>query len=536
MKYFKSYKIFEQNKIGAFDNNSWSLKKGIFGPLFLSLINKLSYANKKIQLDKFVEELNELLNDNYKYYVKNLKNKTNRKKPEPIENNKDDIEKIENFEKNIDNKEFKDETTTDKENNLTDDKKDINSEEKNSEELKEEPKLKIKKDTFNYDNFDINKLIEKNKSEYSVKNLKKSLLKLSDLKKSTNNRLNTVDDDYINFETGEVYQNMDEVKNIINVKKKFLSDRIEKIIELEEYLKEKLSNLSKYKAGFKIKKMNEAINMAEIKPKNWSDFHRENVTDTLNHSKVDQIFKNKKDFIEKIKDEKEREKLDKYFEDKLNKLFQKWYHVYDIENIRNRKKTKTSNLPTKSKSINKVSSENVSDAKLGKFQLMTILKKQFLKDKSDFYSSPFFTDLEKSKDVYFIFNIGGNNLFLIKKLFFEDNKFCFKLIGKLSHNNSNLVLSTSYENQDVFNLESDKMDMYLISGKYKLPLIFFEQNEMYSINSFGKLTKPLDLISFNIISLNINFVRELIVNDTDLKLDDIETDIDDDIKKAILSS
>jgi hypothetical protein len=77
MKYLLKYtdfKLNENKSIGALDDNTLSLRKGVFTPFILDYFDKLSISSRKIKLKKLSEKYDQLLKDTYNSYVKNVKN------------------------------------------------------------------------------------------------------------------------------------------------------------------------------------------------------------------------------------------------------------------------------------------------------------------------------------------------------------------------------------------------------------------------------------------------------------------------------
>jgi hypothetical protein len=279
-------------------------------------------------------------------------------------------------------------------------------------------------------------------------------------------------------------------KNILDLDKKIkkLNDKIKqhkwfvdettKVIKFIEQNKKSTSSIKETKSW----KDGAQIDLT------WTPEDMDNVNDLINpfqieefHLKADIII-NSSDDTKKVSNAKSKWSM------YLNSLYKKWYFTFDVKKLRNI----TPNTQYKKGKDKYVIQKEFAHSTI-------ILEELFNGIKS--YTSPF-KKLENDNNNYFII-LTKTNMFLLKKIIFNNNIYNFQLLSTLSSDVENKTLKISKmldDKSETFKTTINGMRIFLYKKNNNFPIFSIKDGNLYG---------SIDLINFEKVNLNNNVIYSL---------------------------
>ena len=272
-----------------------------------------------------------------------------------------------------------------------------------------------------------------------------------------------------------------------------------------------------------ISKMNESVDWTGggIHRQDWTSEDKEIVTQMANPYKIEEIFLKAKNVIGDDKDSK----LEEFWTEKINDVHKKWYYVFNVEELRNKRKKLFSN-----KKISKTPSKRIAPATVvpaiapavapavaqeptptptpipepisveietspieqevvfqNSVSVTQLFESIYSNSLATYSSNENYYKINSDNSEYYIFPFGYNDnmkLFLLKKQFFSemDRKYTFKILAELDFTDTDdLVVGDLYDDR-MYNrtLKHDGVEIDLYSEADDLPVIFMNRNYLYS--------------------------------------------------------
>lgn len=542
MKYFNNYNSYHKINEG----NDWNVKNSTVGGWFIKLGRSISIGVKRTRLSLIANNYDKYLGSVYKEYLfkeefgvskEDMKNidmeeitpLIKAELPKEIEEDEIETPVIIQMDKDAINVELE---------------KDNNS---NSDKIKKSFKIKnIKVDGENVDLTDYKINIDKWNalSPENQEEVKHNILNAKQQEDVIKRMENTRDD--IIDKIDELEAELKKFKDLITKTSGTVrAERQNKINDISLELEKLYNERDKYEDGiadlydelkdfrengiFKVINLNEKNSYVDPNTETdtetymWNDEDTMAVTKMANPYTIEGFFM-KADYI--VSGTEKNGQLKRLWDIKVNKVHEKWYYVYDIENLR----TKTKKLTTsKSDSDKKKDSAKVKE-------LLEISFDKYLR----VYSSPVFTRIEKETASYYLFSLDSSKMLFLKKEEFinNDHKYIFKIIGEVSVDiKGNMYLSSDYSKTevDIINYNNRTLELY-VDTQDGYPVVFFNRNNMYSFDTLEDNIKSIDLVSFNISGIDTEMDKKIINHNNSFNFDtkDIEENVMEKIKKEYL--
>lgn len=503
MKYFRTFERYQSN----FNYPESKSANSFVGNFFYQSFRKLKFLYRKNKIDKILNSMDEYLNAVYLEYLadreetniekisKNNPSNSIEKKGDDIKVDFDKYDDVEDEEKISFGKEIFE--PTEKSTSVQSNKfiqhydKDYTSIISN-----------IFLETFNDALEEI-----KNKNSKKISYYTKVL---GELETAILNKIDEIEEGLPMDATEEDFESFGEK---IDAYENFLGD----IRELQsEYQKAKKPT---YRFNPKRDSITERVNVP-VYFEGWTNYDRKIITSKLNPYQMKGYSMEVKYMMEMGVRRRDAFRLEKQWELGKNELFKKWYYIFDVKQIEN----------------NSIQYMSDVDSKEGENVIVdNILEQRF--DVTN-YKSPYYRGLENKNSDFFILTLGINNIYLLRKVFFERNHYTFKLIGEIKYNKNEFSIE-----RDAYNAKSMKIgNKKLVFNKPNndFPLITVFNNNIYTVyeedSKVNKTSIKMDFITVSSMNEKRDAIRILDNTERNYTENSFTSEIDEEMKKNILEN
>ena len=580
MKYFQNYNSYNLNE--AKDSQS------LLGKMFSYLGSSISSGIGKVRLNNISKEYSSYLYSVYAQY--NLEKQLELEKgfltdydTEDIVNNmsrveiptseeqeikvkfdKDDVKKeiIEEVKKEDEGDE-PDDTSKEivlmseddpKEDSESDNESESESESDN-EEVEHKPKMALKNIMIDGKKIDV--------SRYNIDSVKWDGLSAEDKEITTKNILNSDEQEDVivltQIDLAEAEEKVAELTDEKNKEKKLMANTTGEYrrnkqetvnditIELEKWIDERdgfLKGLEELEIELKSfqdlginRILKESVDWTgdAIYHNDWTNEDKISITGMVNPYKVEEFFIRAEEIVDdamksKTGDKKSDFKL--FWEKKVNNIHVKWNYVFDIEELRNKRKNifKGSSKKITKNNTSMIGSVvapfiNKEESFKKEVSISSVMDKLYGNDTKKYSSYDDYYRINSSDSEYYIFPFGDKEslklLLMKKEVFFEkDKKYVFKIIGELMVEDKELYLEELYNtreyNQNLSYNKSKSIDLYYEEDEY--PIIFIHKEMIFSSEGLEHL-KYIDHVMISLYSMEDSLVHKIFNNKKSIDLD-----------------
>lgn len=338
---------------------------------------------------------------------------------------------------------------------------------------------------------------------------------------------------------------VDSISREMNYMKTQRNDIESKIEDLKHKKSEYFSKIPE-ELGI-VDKMNENIDWkaGAVYRQDWTKDDKKKVTAMVNPYQIESYFIEAEHIIDdamknRVGDKKSE--LKNYWEKKINDVHKQWYYVYEIEDLRLKRKSIFSDSVgsvTQSKGLKK---EKPSREEFKSSVSLSMTFEEMFGNYIKHYSSKEkYFKINSDKNGFYIMPFGYNDnmkLFLMKKEIFmeKERKFLFKIISELDLDENNMFyISKTYDDERYnrnLKLNNKSIELYIEEDDY--PIIFIHDDTIFS----GELKKDrfeyLEIDLIDLYSVDDLLLKKLINNRNSenlRKIENIGEDIIENIKK-----